>query len=76
MAHFISNEINNYIKDKYNIDLEKDENVSLKSYNPHICQARYRNQMMNILIQQVDIVIINVIILNLMVVNFVNIHKK
>ena len=40
MAHYISNEINNYIKDKYNIDLGNDENISLKSYNPHICQAR------------------------------------
>ena len=40
MAHFISNELSEYIKEKYNIDLEKDENVSLKSYNPHVCNAR------------------------------------
>ena len=40
MTHFLSQEVSEYIKEKYNIDLEKDDNISLKSYNPHVCNAR------------------------------------
>lgn len=40
MTHFISNELSIYIKDMYKIDLENDKNISVKSYNPHVCNAR------------------------------------
>ena len=40
MTHFLSQEVSNYIKDKYNINLDEDNNISVKNYNPHICQAR------------------------------------
>ena len=40
MPIFISEQLNQYIKDKYEIDLSNDDNISTKSYNPHGCLAR------------------------------------
>jgi len=40
MVLFVSQELSEYIKEKYNIDLSKDDNISNKKYNPHCCLAR------------------------------------
>ena len=40
MAFYISQDIAKHIKDKHGIDLENDNNISIKHYNPHSCLAR------------------------------------
>ena len=40
MAFYISQDIAKHIKDKHGIDLENDNNFSIKHYNPHSCLAR------------------------------------
>ena len=40
MALFISQEVSDYIKNKHNIDLNVDINISTKKYNPQCCLAR------------------------------------
>ena len=37
MVLFISQELADYIKEKHNIDLNNDTNISTKKYNPHSC---------------------------------------
>jgi len=40
ISHKISNDLHQYIKNKYNIDLENDSNISIQSYNENTCFAR------------------------------------
>ena len=40
MVLFLNQEFVDYIKDNYSIDLEEDENITVKNYNPNICLAR------------------------------------
>ena len=40
MVLFVSQEVSDYIKNKYGFDLSIDENISTKKYNPNSCLAR------------------------------------
>ena len=40
ISHKISSDFYNYVKNKYNIDLENDSNISIQSYNENTCFAR------------------------------------